>query len=257
MSGVSTVTVDDLGSELGFAEPLDFAAAWRNLPLRDWVMDADGDILRYLFRNFRPSRHLEFGTWQGDGVIRCVEECDATVWTLNMLEGESRRTGGWVYASRRDEPLEPGEAAETVVTHEGMWVRTDAYGQIGRKYLKAGYGERVCQIYCDSREWDTRQYPPGFFDTAFIDGGHQYDVVANDTARAIQLVRPGGLILWHDYCPLPDVTASCESTRQVVEYIANTLDTLLPLFDRLFWIEPSWLLVGVREQRPAAASSPS
>ena len=61
------------------------------------------------------------------------------------------------------------------------WVRTDAHGLIGRKYLNAGWGNRVCQIYADSRDWDTRHYPRGFFDSAFIDGGHAYDVVANDT----------------------------------------------------------------------------
>jgi hypothetical protein len=257
MSGVSTVTVDDLGRELGFAEPLDFAASWRSLPLRNWVMDADGDILRYLFRNFRPSRHLEFGTWQGDGVLRCVEECDATVWTLNVLEGESRSDGDWAYGAQRDQPIAPGESAETLLTNRGLWVRTDAYGQIGRKYLKAGYGSRVCQIFCDSRQWDARQYPHGFFDTAFVDGGHAHDIVASDTARAIALVRHGGLILWHDYCPLPEVTAACESARHVVGYIEIALDALRPMFDRLFWIEPSWLLVGVRGGRPAPTSSPS
>ena len=254
MIAIETVAVDEIRRELGFQEPIAFADEWRARPLTDWVIDADDCILRYLFRNFRPCRHLEFGTWQGDGVLRCVEECDAAVWTLNVLEGESRPDGEWAYAVEADQADDHGSTrwSESLATHDGLWVRTDAYGQIGRKYLEAGWGKRVCQIYCDSREWDTSQYPPGFFDSAFVDGGHTYDIVANDTKRAIELVRAGGLIMWHDFCPLDDVTAACESTRDVVSYIAAEREGLLQYVDKLFWIEPSWLLVAVRGPRVAA-----
>jgi hypothetical protein len=254
MIAIDTVPVDEIRRELGFQEPIAFAAEWRTRPLTDWVIDADDVILRYLFRNFRPGRHLEFGTWQGDGVLRCVEECDATVWTMNVLEGESRSDGEWAYAVEADRADDHASTrwSESLATHDGLWVRTDAYGQIGRKYLEAGWGKRVCQVYCDSREWDTGHYPQGFFDSAFVDGGHSYDIVANDTKRAIELVRAGGLIMWHDFCPLDDVTAACESTRDVVSYITAAREELLPYVDKLFWIEPSWLLVAVRGQRVAA-----
>jgi predicted O-methyltransferase YrrM len=252
MTTIRAVPVDDLQQELGFDEPIAFAAEWRRRPLRDWVMEADGDILRYVFRNFRPARHLEFGTWQGDGVLRCVEECDATVWTLNVLEGESRANGEWAYATQADDaPLRRTQGAQTFATDAGLWVRTDAYGQIGRKYLDAGFGKRVCQIYCDSREWDTHHFPRGFFDTVFIDGGHGYDTVKNDTWHAIDLARPGGLIMWHDFCPLPDVTAACESTRDVVGFLETEHKSLLPFVDKLFWIDPSWILIGVRSRQLA------
>jgi len=132
----------------------------------------------------------------------------------------------------------------------------NADGTLGERVafieFEAGWGKRVCQVYCDSRDWDTGHYPPGFFDSAFVDGGHSYDIVANDTKRAIELVRAGGLIMWHDFCPLDDVTAACESTRDVVSYITAAREELLPYVDKLFWIEPSWLLVAVRGQRVAA-----
>jgi hypothetical protein len=249
MTGIDILPVDEIRRELRFEEHIAFAAKWRAQPLREWVMDADDIILRYLFRNFRPRRHLEFGTWQGDGVLRCVEECDATVWTLNVLEGESRPDGEWAYATQTDDrPAPSAQWTESLATESGIWVRTDAYGQIGRKYLDAGWGRRVCQIYCDSREWDTRNYPRGFFDTAFIDGGHSFELVASDTKRALELVRPGGLIIWHDFCPDDDVTAACESTREVVDFITAERQALVPFVDKLFWIKPSWLLVAVRAQ---------
>lgn len=246
MTTVDTVPVDRLAAALGVRGAVEFADAWRTLPLRDWVMDADDRILRFIFRAVRPVRHLEFGTWMGDGVLRCVEECDATVWTINPLEGEKLGDGSWAYGTRASEVPAGGGWTESMITGTDTWVRTDAYGMIGRKYLNAGCGGRVCQIYADSRDWDTRAYPAGFFDTAFIDGGHAYDVVANDTAIATRLVRSGGLVMWHDYCPREDVTAACASTRDVVRYIEDERPALARSFNRLLWIEPSWLLVGVR-----------
>lgn len=210
-------------------------------------MEADDYILRYVFRHVRPLRHLEFGTWQGDGVLRCVEECEATVWTVNALEGERRLNGEWAYASLSSgDPRQSTAWSESLVTNDGVWVRTDAYGQIGRRYLDAGWGKRVCQIYADSREWDTRAYPDGFFDTAFIDGGHTADVVESDTRQAMRLVRRGGLVIWHDFCPLDEVTQACESTRDVVHFVNSHIGELGNAFTRLFWVEPSWLLFGVR-----------
>lgn len=55
--------------------------------------------------------------------------------------------------------------------------RTDAGGYIGRIYRERGLGHRVRQVYCDSRDWNTANYPADFFDSVLIDGGHQPDVV--------------------------------------------------------------------------------
>lgn len=244
---IDTVPVEELACALDFAEPLTYPAQWRHQPLARWTMEADDFALRYVFRQYRPLRHLEFGTWRGDGVLRCVEECDATVWTINPPQGESNPDGSWTYSEKDTEAwTEKTPWSETLVTESGVWVRTDAYGLIGRKYLAAGWGKRVCQVYADSREWDTRAYPDGFFDTVFIDGGHSHDVVASDTRQATRLVRPGGLVIWHDYCPVEEVTRACASTRDVVAFITSHVEELRTSFARLFWIEPSWLLVGIR-----------
>ena len=246
MTDIETVSVDELQRTLGFSGSIDFPQTWRRRPLANWVMDADGVILRYVFRNLRPCRHLEFGTWRGDGVVRCVEECDATVWTINTLTGETRPNGDWAYGELVEDGSAQAPSSEMLVTNGGLWLRTDSYGQIGRHYLEAGWGPRVCQIYTDSREWDTRAYPDGFFDTVFIDGSHVADVVESDTRKAIRLVRGGGLVIWHDFCPVDEVTRACESTRDVVGYIQRDIEALRPHFAKLFWVDPSWLLFGIR-----------
>jgi hypothetical protein len=33
----------------------------------------------------------------------------------------------------------------------------------------------------------------------FVDGSHAYSYVVSDSERALRLVSPGGLVLWHDY----------------------------------------------------------
>jgi predicted O-methyltransferase YrrM len=247
MTMLETIAVADVHRALMFDAPIVLPPAWRNTPLTEWKMVADGHLLRQIFRAFRPMRHLEFGTWLGDSVLRCVEECDATVWTINLLEGETGSGGGWAYG----EPARPEwESARGWSQREGpadnVGVRTDAYGMIGFNYLKAGWGKRVCQIYADSREWDTRAYPDGFFDTALIDGGHTADVVESDTRNSLRLVRSGGLIMWHDFCPDDAVRRECGSTRDVHQFITSHVADLAPSLKRLFWIEPSWLLVGIR-----------
>ena len=244
VADVEEVSVDRIQARLGFAEPLHYPESWRNRPVDKWTIDADDVILRYVFRNFQPRRHLEFGTWAGDGVVRCVEECAATVWTINLLEGETRQNGDWAYA---DSSIPPASAAsEQLTTADATWVRTDAFDMIGRKYLERGYGTRVCQIFADSRAWDTRHYPDGFFDSVFIDGGHAVDVVQSDTRKALRLTRRGGLMMWHDFCPLVEATEFSSSASNVVAAIGQLRHELAASVEALFWIRPSWILIGVR-----------
>ena len=36
-------------------------------------------------------------------------------------------------------------------------------------------------------------------DFIFVDADHSYDLVKNDTEKAIEMLAPGGLLIWHDY----------------------------------------------------------
>ena len=38
-------------------------------------------------------------------------------------------------------------------------------------------------------------------DVVFVDGSHGYSYVVSDSGKALRMVRPGGLVLWHDYSP--------------------------------------------------------
>jgi hypothetical protein len=243
------VSVKDLHKKLRFRQPLDYPETSLHKPLKDWKMEIDDSpIFRYLYRNFRPRRHLEFGTWQGTGVLYCLEECDATVWTLNTPQGEKNPDGTCAYSSdfKASDPL-PSWSQKKPGEQNVVWCQTDSLGFIGRYYMEAKLGHRVNQIYCDSRQWDISNYPRGFFDTALIDGGHSQDVVLNDTEKALQIVRSRGLIMWHDFCQHEEVLASYASPRNVVSAIEANWPLLKKQMKEIFWINPSWILLGIRK----------
>jgi len=250
---IEKLPIKDLASRMCIAENSAFLAV--DKPLSCWNMQADdAPILRYLFRNIRPGRHLEFGTWQGFGTLCCLEECLATVWTINLLDGETRQDGSWAYSQTVPEGVEAPTFSKNITFHnvnnsgsDATYYQTDALGFIGRLYLEAGMGRRACQIYCDSRHWDTSNYPAGFFDSAFIDGGHQKDVVISDTRKALSLVRPGGLFLWHDYCKDQIVLENSPIARGVVAAVDSMLPLLRSEMAELFWIYKSQILLGIRK----------
>ncbi len=211
----------------------------------------DAPILRYLFAAHRPLRHLEFGTWQGFGACLCLESCDATVWTINLSDGESRQDGSWAYGERifPGNTVPPGAVTENFGTDAlgpRDWLRTDAGGSIGHLYREKGLGHRVCQVYCDSRQWDHDVYPRNFFDSALIDGGHSPEVVSSDTRKAMHLLRPGGMILWHDFYPATLTDIPCESVQGVRQALAGLITELSNELQLMVWIEQSWLMLGVK-----------
>lgn len=233
------VHVFDLHSALNFAEPLDYPKSSLIKKFSKWKMEVDDSpIFRYLYRNVAPSRHLEFGTWQGNGTVYCLEESSATVWTINIPFGEG-------YNFCEDELAGAHAWARRIGVPMASRYSSDALGFIGKSYLERNWGNRVCQIYSDSREWDTSNYPEGFFDTILVDGGHMEDVVASDTRKALPLLRSGGIIMWHDFCPTE--YRGFLACRGVMAGVAREWKLITEQTTKLFWVYPSMILVGVKK----------
>jgi len=74
---------------------------------------------------------------------------------------------------------------------------------------------KVDQLFGDSKALDVTPWQ-GRCDLIFIDGSHAYSYVKSDTEKALQMVAPGGIILWHDYQPL----------RRSVRDVCRALDEL-------------------------------
>jgi predicted O-methyltransferase YrrM len=58
--------------------------------------------------------------------------------------------------------------------------------------------QKVQQLFGDSKTLDVGRWA-GTCDLVFVDGSHAYSYVVSDSAKALELVAPGGLVLWHDY----------------------------------------------------------
>jgi len=57
---------------------------------------------------------------------------------------------------------------------------------------------KVVQLFGDSKTVDVTPWV-GRCDLVFVDGSHARSYVQSDSRKALQLARPGGLVLWHDY----------------------------------------------------------
>ena len=56
-------------------------------------------------------------------------------------------------------------------------------------------------------------------DLIFIDGGHTYTVVKNDTEKSFSMLSNKGIILWHDYAP------GKKSSKDIVKYLGEISKT--------------------------------
>ena len=65
-------------------------------------------------------------------------------------------------------------------------------------YADSPVASKVEQLFADSKALDVSPWA-GSCDLVFVDGSHAYSYVVSDSAKALELVAPGGLVLWHDY----------------------------------------------------------
>jgi predicted O-methyltransferase YrrM len=125
-------------------------------------------VLSVLTATKRPETILEFGTYDG-----------CSTWHLWANSPESTRI------ITLDLPAKTKVEGSTDYGLQGVMSRT---------FLPAS--PRVQLIEMDSRLWDPATI--GQVDFCFIDAGHSYECVKNDTEKALAVMREGGVIVWHD-----------------------------------------------------------
>jgi len=83
---------------------------------------------------------------------------------------------------------------------------------------------RIEQLFGDSKAFDDGPYRAAC-DVVFVDGSHARSYVASDTEKALRMVKPGGLVLWHDYgpdCPGVFVVLNRLAARLPLMHVAGT-----------------------------------
>ncbi len=81
-----------------------------------------------------------------------------------------------------------------------------------------------------------------------VDGGHTVDVVMSDTQKAIELLRPGGWVIWHDFAPDDVVLKGSEAARGVIGAFLDAAVTWSEHLEPAFWVRPSNLCLARRKE---------
>lgn len=139
-------------------------------------------------------------------------------WVLAVMAKGARRlfefgtaTGRTTYLWARNSP--PGATIGTLTLHPDETDRyTTGAGDSRRstsdataesrfdRFIYSGtrVEEKVEQYFGDSKEFDEREWLADC-DVVFVDGSHAYSYVRSDSQKALRMVKPGGVVLWHDY----------------------------------------------------------
>lgn len=153
-------------------------------------------VLASMVRTLKPKRLLEIGTFEGNTTINLIANAppDARMVTVDLP------------------PEWDGEYAQQVPS---IHVNAAVGVQIGRQFLDSPYRDRVTQVFEDSGTFDWTLHAP--YDFILIDGCHTYEYALSDTRNALEVLRPGGVVVWHDYGMLEDVSRLVdEMSRQML-----------------------------------------
>lgn len=126
--------------------------------------------------------------------------------TLNL----AANLGGNIIVNTLDLP--PSARVRTKLKLDEADVQFAKKERVGEMYIRYGMEQRIRQHFGDSATFDFSPYF-GRIDVVFVDGSHSYEYVVNDTLNAIRMVRPGGLIMWHDYGAWAGVTQALDEMR--------------------------------------------
>jgi hypothetical protein len=148
-------------------------------------------VLCSIAKHINAKKILEIGTFQGKTTLNlAVNTPDDTVITTVDLP-----------------PIADSES----VNKEDVDSQTKALmnNEIGMLFRDTGYDNRIKQVFGDSMKikWESLGSP---FDLIFIDGGHFYECVLSDSGNAFKYARKGGVIIWHDYGMIEDVSKAVD-----------------------------------------------
>ncbi|MEW4568950.1 class I SAM-dependent methyltransferase [Tautonia sp. JC769] len=150
-------------------------------------------------QSIQAQKIFEFGTFDGLTTWHLAANCGPTarVWTLDLpLDHPARKASG------HDRKV--GKISGVVV---------------GQFFLGTAEQQQVDQLFGDSLQFDPSPYRHQL-DLCFIDAGHGYEHVRRDTDSALEMTRPGGVIIWHDY----------SRWWPGVQKVLDDLSTRLPVF---------------------------
>ena len=168
----------------------EIAAAWdaaerRVAPLgltaQGGMNPGDRRALYYLVRHLRPERVLEVGTLAGAS-------------TVHLAVGAGRRVAG-----AGTPPTPHGRHRRCERSRAGRLARLGLAQSPRQAMERLGFGGMV--EFRVAPSLDVLAQPGEPFDLILLDGDHRLETVVAEIPAALGRLRPGGLLLLHDYFP--------------------------------------------------------
>lgn len=128
---------------------------------------------------------FEFGTYKGASITQLALNVSpgARIYTLDLPEQSSPTAFDISFQKDATIARETGKGA----------------------LVPADIRPRIIFLKQDSATFDESPYRDQI-DFVFVDGAHNRDYVRNDSEKGWRMLRPGGIIAWHDFVPAdPDV----------------------------------------------------
>jgi predicted O-methyltransferase YrrM len=149
---------------------------------------ADRVTLGALVKKYAPKRLFEIGTFRGVTAITLAANAaaDAVLFTLDLPPY-----------------LDTAEVAHRFYDYNS----SSGFHQMAAVGAARGVGEllgwyddvcKIEQLFGDAAIFDFSPFENSI-DLFFVDGCHEQSAVLRDTRQAWKCLRPGGLMVWHDY----------------------------------------------------------
>jgi len=91
--------------------------------------------------------------------------------------------------------LDPDDGRRHLINDDTYYISDNS---VGAMFASAPERNKIQQMFGDTTTFDEKAYR-GKADLIFIDAGHEYELVRSDTEKALDMLAPNGVILWHDY----------------------------------------------------------
>jgi Methyltransferase domain len=162
--------------------------------------------LLLIAKNFNPKTVFEIGTFDGRTTLHIA---------LNTNAATEIHTLDIPYEELKDASLSVDSGDEQLINKKNF--------QIGECFLKRKEFKNIQQHLSDSAKFNYLPYNKRV-DLFFVDGAHSYEYVRSDTENALNCLSEKGVILWHDYGNVIDVTNYLNklSSKMAIYRINNT-----------------------------------
>ncbi len=189
------VPENSLGGVLPGAELAEVVMLPRLIRSHKWAMpEHELLVLGAIAKQLKPKMVVEFGTFRGGStlVMASNSASDARVITID-LDPQLRKT------------------------HEhGTGVGLSDF-DVGCLFRGTRYERQIEQRFANSVEFMDNDLI-GKADLILVDADHTYEFARRDTEKAMQFLKPGGSIVWHDYTWEPQNSECAGVTRTVNEF---------------------------------------